>query len=686
MLKYFFKIYIPLVLLTILIISYLGWREIKSGKILIESTEEVGHIRLQLRTIAEGFRDIVSDLNYLSEHHSLHELVNNTTEYAAENLSHDYLSFAKSKGLYDQIRFIDNNGSEVVRINYNNNSPYIVQKDSLSNKSSRYYFKLTMALGKGEIFVSPMDLNIEKGEVEIPFKPMIRLATPIWDKQGKKQGIIIINYLASILINNLKTLASTAIGEVSLINSKGYWFIGLSSADEWGFMFEDRKEKMFQSSFQEAWKKISEENSGQFYTSEGLFTFDSVFPLLEVKNKFASSFKTVSNKDVLLEQGQYQWKTVSRIKPSLLNSRSNRLLTLYFQYFLIFATFLCLPSWYFANNISRARQTHRDIAAAKEELEHVNISLKESITKRKNSEKELKVNKHYLEKAQELGKLGSWEIDINTQKILWTDETYRIFSIPQTTLIDYETFINCVHPDDREYVNKEWEKALSGNPYDLEHRVVANGIVCWVREKAELSYDDDGRAIRAIGFVQDITEKKMYEEQIKRMALYDSLTGLANRYQLNRRFDESLAYAKRYNLNTGFLMIDLDNFKPINDSLGHHVGDETLKKVAKALSDTCRETDLVTRIGGDEFAVLVSTINDDDRLDSLANRIVSSLTVPMMIMGHNVEISVSIGIAKYPDDGENQDELMRKADVALYAVKNSGRNGFKFYQSAMNAE
>jgi len=177
MLKYFLKVYIPLVLLTILIISYLGWRDIKSGEILIESTEEVGHIRLQLRTIAEGFRDIVSDLNYLSAHHSLHELVNNTSEYAAENLSQDYLSFAKSKGLYDQIRFIDNNGNEVVRINYNNNSPYIVQKDSLSNKSSRYYFKLTMALDNGEIFVSPMDLNIEKGEVEIPFKPMIRLAS-----------------------------------------------------------------------------------------------------------------------------------------------------------------------------------------------------------------------------------------------------------------------------------------------------------------------------------------------------------------------------------------------------------------------------------------------------------------------------------------------------------------------------
>jgi diguanylate cyclase (GGDEF)-like protein len=133
-------------------------------------------------------------------------------------------------------------------------------------------------------------------------------------------------------------------------------------------------------------------------------------------------------------------------------------------------------------------------------------------------------------------------------------------------------------------------------------------------------------------------------------------------------------------------MIDLDNFKPINDLLGHYVGDESLKKVANILSDTCRETDLVIRLGGDEFAVLVTTINDDNTLYSLAKRIVSNLSLPMMIMGHNVEISVSIGIAKYPEDGENQDELMRKADVALYAVKNSGRNGFKFFQSAMDVE
>ena len=133
-------------------------------------------------------------------------------------------------------------------------------------------------------------------------------------------------------------------------------------------------------------------------------------------------------------------------------------------------------------------------------------------------------------------------------------------------------------------------------------------------------------------------------------------------------------------------MIDLDNFKPINDLLGHYVGDESLKKVANILSDTCRETDLVIRLGGDEFAVLVTTINDDNTLYSLAKRIVSNLSLPMMIMGHNVEISVSIGIAKYPEDGENQDELMRKADVALYAVKNRGRNGFKFFQSAMDVE
>jgi len=94
----------------------------------------------------------------------------------------------------------------------------------------------------------------------------------------------------------------------------------------------------------------------------------------------------------------------------------------------------------------------------------------------------------------------------------------------------------------------------------------------------------------------------------------------------------------------------------------------------------------VIRLGGDEFAVLVTTINDDSTLESLAQRIVSSLSAPLTVMDHNVEISVSIGVAKYPEDGESQDVLMRKADVALYAVKNSGRNGFKFYQSAMDAE
>jgi len=137
------------------------------------------------------------------------------------------------------------------------------------------------------------------------------------------------------------------------------------------------------------------------------------------------------------------------------------------------------------------------------------------ITERRRAEEELARQRYYLSRAQEIGSIGTWELDIANNNLVWTDETYRIFGLPQGVDLAYETFLNCVHPEDREYVNSRWQAAVNGEPYDIEHRIMAGGQVKWVREKADLEFDDRGNCIRAIGLAQDITKRRQAEQTLR---------------------------------------------------------------------------------------------------------------------------------------------------------------------------
>ena len=139
----------------------------------------------------------------------------------------------------------------------------------------------------------------------------------------------------------------------------------------------------------------------------------------------------------------------------------------------------------------------------------------QDITERKKAEQELKKQQYYLEKAQELGKIGTWGLYLIQNKLVWTDENCRIFGVPEGTVVNYEIFLSIVHPDDREYVDQEWKAALERKPYDIEHRITVEGKTKWVREKADVEYDKHGKATSAIGFTQDITERKKAEENLR---------------------------------------------------------------------------------------------------------------------------------------------------------------------------
>ncbi|MFH1493713.1 MAG: EAL domain-containing protein [Pseudomonadota bacterium] len=191
------------------------------------------------------------------------------------------------------------------------------------------------------------------------------------------------------------------------------------------------------------------------------------------------------------------------------------------------------------------------------------------------------------------------------------------------------------------------------------------------------------KVIGAVVTFRDITERKSHEEQLAHQATHDSLTGLANRTILNDRIGLLIERAVREKSAIALLLLDLDRFKEINDSLGHGAGDELLQDMATLLSDLMRDSDTVARLGGDEFVILVE-MNTADSAIPVAQKILEALKEPFSISGREVFASTSIGISLYPKDGASGEELLKNADVAMYLAKKQGRNTFRFYNEGMN--
>ncbi len=196
--------------------------------------------------------------------------------------------------------------------------------------------------------------------------------------------------------------------------------------------------------------------------------------------------------------------------------------------------------------------------------------------------------------------------------------------------------------------------------------------------------DDRGHAINYVGIFRDITEIKQSQEQLERLANYDSLTGLPNRNLFYDRLKHGIDRARRVKKRLALLFVDLDNFKVINDTLGHDAGDELLKRVASRLGGSIRTEDTVARVGGDEFIVLLEEVEDIAAVAETARRINHSLFIPMNLNGECIDITGSIGISVYPDDGEEIGVLLKNADTAMYVAKEEGRNKYRFFTGGMN--
>lgn len=293
---------------------------------------------------------------------------------------------------------------------------------------------------------------------------------------------------------------------------------------------------------------------------------------------------------------------------------------------------------------------------------------------------ELRKNEEQLKDAQRMARTGSWDLDSATNTLNWSDEIYRIFEIsPASFGASYEAFLNAIHPEDRERVDGTFNDSIQNHiPYSIEHRLLfPDGRIKFVHEKGETFYDAEGLAIRSMGTVQDITEQKLTQERIEHMAHYDALTNLPNRALFYDRLRQALSVARRHEGGLTLLYMDLDGFKQVNDTQGHHAGDLLLIGVAERLTKCVRESDTVSRLGGDEFTVILNETHEYDDVVEVAQKIITTMSAPFDLEGVEARIGISIGIARYSEEASDEDSLVQLADKSMYDAKLAGKNTYR---------
>jgi len=458
--------------------------------------------------IEDHFDRLGNDLNFIVALYRNSRFAETASVKAGDDLIADLLAFSRELKIYDQIRFIDNRGRERIRINYNKGQPISVPPGKLQDKKDRYYFGQIQKIAAGKVYLSPLDLNVEQGKVERPYKPTLRVAVAVQNARHERAGIIILNYYGSHLLQHIRERHVPGylpdLGELSLLNADGYWLLAADPEDEWGFMFAEKKQRRFGRRYPQEWANILAGEDGSFLTANGLFTYTTVRP-----------------KDARLKMGgKYFWKLVSR-----------------------------LP----------------------------------------------------------------------------LDKTDSMLAHEKSLFVVIGILLVC------------FSAALAGGGVFFYHR------------------------------------KLLYEEELRKLASSDPLTGLLNR----RAFLDRLLHEKsRFDRHGGSLvliMADIDHFKQVNDQHGHDAGDYILQRISKIIQTRMRITDVLCRWGGEEFLLLLAG-NDEVDGRCVAEKVRTIVEAELFTFDdRDIPVTMSFGVAFF-ERGMAVEQCIQLADQRLYYSKKNGRN------------
>ena len=294
--------------------------------------------------------------------------------------------------------------------------------------------------------------------------------------------------------------------------------------------------------------------------------------------------------------------------------------------------------------------------------------------------RELRVSREWLASAQRIAGIGYWQWDAAADRIELSEQMAELLALGDRSAVRcLEELLAFVHAEDREFVRSQIQAASTGvstgaGEYRLQtlrsHSLVVH---------QELARPENATDI-VLGTVQDVTARRESETHIRRLAFTDELTGLASRAYFNRHLDDVIAASHRHDERFALLFIDLDGFKNVNDRFGHDAGDKVLQVVSRRLQELVRGSDLVARLSGDEFCILVDKISAGYDAADVADRCLEEVSRGVVLDGATVRPGCSIGIAYYPEDGADSRSLLKAADIAMYSAKQGGKRRHARYR------
>jgi diguanylate cyclase (GGDEF)-like protein/PAS domain S-box-containing protein len=308
------------------------------------------------------------------------------------------------------------------------------------------------------------------------------------------------------------------------------------------------------------------------------------------------------------------------------------------------------------------------------------------ITERKSAEESIRQSEEKYRTILESIQEGYFEVDLAGNFTFFNDSVCRIIGYSREEMMGMNNRVftkDETAPKVYQAFNKVYRTGEATKEFDWQI-IRKDGSRSYIEASVSLRKDSSGESIGFKGIIRDITGRKEIERQLNYMATHDALTGLPNRFLFMDRLEVALARSKRNRNKLAVMMMDLDHFKNINDTLGHLAGDKLLKEVGSRLKGILRHNDTVARLGGDEFVVLLSDLGKIKYAADVAKVILKSFQRPFVFSDNKIISNASIGIAVYPDDCEDVETLLKKSDMAMYAVKTQGRNNFQFFSSIIN--
>jgi diguanylate cyclase (GGDEF)-like protein/PAS domain S-box-containing protein len=608
----------------------------RHNKELVAANEEV-QIELAKKSLVRDFEHILPDINVLVNERHVQRFITQGDEISQRLMIEELESFALQKRLYQSIRYLDLSGQELARVDYHDGAVQVTPEDKLQNKADRYYFKDSLGLAMGELYISPIDLNIEHGEIQVPYVPTIRFAMPAYDNNGAKRGVLVLNYKAELMLRHFDEMLTGSAGHVALLNDQGYWLRSHKKAREWGFALGH--DVTFARSHPAAWQFIKSHDNGQVLDEDGLFTYTTIYPLNIIGGYSEDEVEDQHIGHHHVAPESYQWKIVSDVPLSVLHGDLQEklfgALGIAWLTLLLLGSFAC---WQYAVN-----RIERRILRSEVEL---HAKLYETTTE------------------------GVLITDPNTSIVAINEAFTGITGYTEDEVLGKNPSILSSGKHDKDFYEKLWLSLTNEGNWEGEvvNRRKDGGIyIEWLRISAVR--DEQGNISNYVAIFSDITSRKLSEEELQRRAHHDPLTGLSNRLSFNELLEQDLARARRNKYMLALLYIDLDKFKPINDTYSHQAGDMVLREVANRLQSVVREIDTVARIGGDEFVIILSELDTADHIEIVVAKIRKTLSDPFEYHGNMLKVGASIGIAIFPDDAIDAQHLVTLADTAMYQEK-----------------